>query len=94
MAAWNKVLSKLKAPDNPDQQHKDAKQVLRVSKSGCGSDHSKGREALQADRSGRDGAIVDRVNTATAQTMSQAIQQAQVSSFITRGFSGLPRDCA
>jgi hypothetical protein len=32
MAAWNKVLSKLKAPGNPYQQHDDVEAMPRVPK--------------------------------------------------------------
>ncbi len=96
MAAWYKVLSKLKAPGNPNQQHKDAEPMLRVPEAERGSNHSKGREALQADRSGRDGPIVNRRegeyrDSADNEPGDPAGKDFE---FHDEGFSALGRDCA
>ncbi len=60
MAAWNIVLGDFNQPNDPYQQHKDAKAVLRVAEIERGSDHGKGRKPFQIGRSRRNRPELDR----------------------------------
>lgn len=60
MTARDNVLSNLKEPNDPDQEHKDVEAAFRVAEAESGSNGCKSCKPLQADRSLGDGPPLNR----------------------------------